>query len=264
MHGRDKWTPGLHAIGRVEKVDTRLTKDFLLLQQKGAKALGNDSTKLARNVFILHESGKIKSGYRGLVGRIEGDVRHRQGFECLSYTRKGRKIEIEVAHFVFGGGPMASTLYAPLPELPPGRYSVSIRFITCDRVQVDGKVKIVRYPEQKPICSSMACTFEVPEDKNAERKLKRDRENWVAQCLKNFKAIKVGMTRKEVEKRLVRDGGIQGPSLGRFIHPACPHFKIDVEFSVKRNPQDMNRASWSPDDKVTKVSKPYIQLKFLD
>ena len=98
------------------------------------------------------------------------------------------------------------------------------------------------------------------EGQTPERKVARDRVIWVLKCVKDFKAIKVGMTRKEVGKRLVRDGGIQGPSLGRFIHRECPHFKIDVEFSVKRNPQDMNRASWSPDDKVTSVSKPYIQL----
>lgn len=92
----------------------------------------------------------------------------------------------------------------------------------------------------------------------------RDRVTWVAKCLKDFQAIKVGMTRQHVEKRFHLDGGLQGVSPVRFTHPECPYFKIDVEFSFKRNPQDQNRAITSPDDRATKVSKPYFETPYLD
>lgn len=101
-------------------------------------------------------------------------------------------------------------------------------------------------------------------DESGEKKVTRDRRIWVAKCLKDFHAIKVGMTRNKIEKRLQLDGGLQGVSPVRFTHPECRYFKIDVEFSFKRNPEDMNRAITSPDDRVTKVSKPYIEVPYSD
>lgn len=86
----------------------------------------------------------------------------------------------------------------------------------------------------------------------------------VQKCLRDFETIKAGMTRSEVESRFPRDGGIQAFSLVRFVHPACPYFKIDVEFDCKRNAADQNRAIRSKDDKATKISKPYIESPFAD
>ncbi|HEY5909545.1 MAG TPA: hypothetical protein VJA21_02960 [Verrucomicrobiae bacterium] len=87
---------------------------------------------------------------------------------------------------------------------------------------------------------------------------------WVESCLKDFESIKVGMTRGQVEAKLSMDGGLQGISPARFSHPACGYFKIDVEFDFKRNAADQNRAIVDKADKVTKVSKPYIERPFAD
>ncbi len=163
VHDPDKQAPGLHAIGPVDKVDAKSAKQLVLLQQKGAKALGMyHGTKLARTIFLLHKSGKIKSGFHGLVGRIDdgSGVNFRSGFECLSYTRNGKEIEIEVAQIeMLGGRKMAGYIYVPLPELPPGRYSVSMKLILAQREQVDGEVKIVQLSSRS---KSTACTVEVP------------------------------------------------------------------------------------------------------
>jgi hypothetical protein len=83
-------------------------------------------------------------------------------------------------------------------------------------------------------------------------------------CLKVFDSITNGMTRAEVEKRLALDGGLQGASPVRFLHPDCPNFKVDVEFNFQRNAADQNRAVIGKDDKVTRVSKPYFQRPFMD
>ena len=72
------------------------------------------------------------------------------------------------------------------------------------------------------------------------------------------------MTRGQVEARLTTDGGLQGVSPVRFAHPACAYFKVDVAFEVKRNAADQNRALVDKADKVTKVSKPYIERPFSD
>ncbi len=83
-------------------------------------------------------------------------------------------------------------------------------------------------------------------------------------AFKNFEAITNGMTRAEAEKRLTMDGGLRSVSPVRFIDPACPGYKIAVEFSHKVDAADQNRAIESKDDRVIGVSKPYRELTFQD
>jgi hypothetical protein len=71
------------------------------------------------------------------------------------------------------------------------------------------------------------------------------------------------MARAEVEKKLKLDGGLQGVSPVRFIDSACPGFKINVEFDFKRD-TSQNRAIENKDDKVIRVSKPYLERPFVD
>jgi hypothetical protein len=92
----------------------------------------------------------------------------------------------------------------------------------------------------------------------------RDHEAWVQNCWKDFQAIKKGMTRAEVEARLGTDGGLSSAGFMRFVHPACSLFKIDVEFDYKRDANDQGRAITGKDDKVIRVSKPYIEPMFMD
>lgn len=86
-----------------------------------------------------------------------------------------------------------------------------------------------------------------------------EHEAWVAKCLDDFKEIKPGMMRAEIEKRMTKDGGLQSYVTVRYVHPECSYFKIDVEYSVKRNPAEQGRVVPSADDKAVKVSKPYIE-----
>jgi hypothetical protein len=87
---------------------------------------------------------------------------------------------------------------------------------------------------------------------------------WVEQCLKDFASLKPGMTRKEVESKFPQDGGLQTVSPVRYTHPACPCFKIDVEFDFKRDQADQGRAITGADDKVTRVSRPYLERPISD
>ena len=140
----DKQPAGLHAIGQFDGVKTTTIK----------------------GIFDLHQRGKIESGCRALVGRLHGEVVKRSGFKCLSFTRQGERIIAEVAHFnELGGADKAGYLYAPLPELPPGRYTVMIKFVDCERVLVDGKVQVKRYRKAKKSIAPLVCTVEVPRGK---------------------------------------------------------------------------------------------------
>ena len=91
-----------------------------------------------------------------------------------------------------------------------------------------------------------------------------DRVAWVGKCLADFQAIRVGITRAEIEKRLRLDCGLQSSENVRYCHPECGHFKIVVKFAVKRNPKDQGRVVPSPDDRATEVSKPTIEPMVFD
>lgn len=90
-------------------------------------------------------------------------------------------------------------------------------------------------------------------------KQKMERIAWVAKCLSDFRQIKPGMTRAEIEKRMHIDGGFQGYVTVRYFHPECSYFKIDVDFSVKQDQGKQGQIVSSADDKAMKVSKPYIE-----
>jgi hypothetical protein len=85
----------------------------------------------------------------------------------------------------------------------------------------------------------------------------QDHTQWVENCLKDFESIRAGMTRGQVEEKLPMDGGRQSYSRVRFRHPACGYFKIDVEFAL-----DQSRPAPDNADKVSKVSKPYVERPF--
>ncbi len=87
----------------------------------------------------------------------------------------------------------------------------------------------------------------------------KEHNAWVEKCLKDFESIKIGMTRKEIDKVFPLAGGIQSASPGRYIHPTCPYFHIDIEFDFKRDKANQGRAITSDDDQVISVSKPYIE-----
>jgi uncharacterized phage protein gp47/JayE len=73
--------------------------------------------------------------------------------------------------------------------------------------------------------------------------------------------IRAGMTRREIEKRFRRDGGLQFPRTTRYLYPDCDYIKIEISFEpVTSHGGDM----FSGDDKVVKVSKPYLDYPVAD
>ena len=87
---------------------------------------------------------------------------------------------------------------------------------------------------------------------------------FLQQCLYDFSKIKVGMTRVEIEKMFPYPGGINGVSPTRFIHPRCDFFVIEVTFDFKRDLANQGRAIEGKDDKVTAVSRPFIEYPASD
>jgi hypothetical protein len=77
---------------------------------------------------------------------------------------------------------------------------------------------------------------------------------WLAKIIKEIQTIKVGMSRRDVEKILVEDvAGFTNPKAMRYQHPACSYIKLDLEFELATSGD-------RKDDKITKRSMPLLDL----
>jgi hypothetical protein len=82
----------------------------------------------------------------------------------------------------------------------------------------------------------------------------KDYVRWVESSLREMQAVKVGMTRGDVEKVFVPEGGISTVSQKTYVFRKCPYFKVDMEFIV----EPVNAAGGGPNDKIVKMSRPYL------
>ena len=96
---------------------------------------------------------------------------------------------------------------------------------------------------------------EPAEAPTADDSLQRSR--WAASCLADFETIQPGMTRAEVEEKFPGDGGLTTPDTGRYVHPECSYFKIDVHYLVSLDAD--GRGTWSDSDRVESASRPYLE-----
>jgi len=69
------------------------------------------------------------------------------------------------------------------------------------------------------------------------------------------------MTRREVEKYFVSDGGLQFPNSTRYVYPKCVYIKLEVDFSPAPS---RDRALASAEDIVTRVSKLFVNYPVKD
>jgi hypothetical protein len=79
-------------------------------------------------------------------------------------------------------------------------------------------------------------------------------------ALKEYRRLKVGITRKEVEKYFEREGGPQFPSAAHYIYPKCRYLHVDVKFGVSGKEEK----PFSPEDTVLEVSRLYVDYPTMD
>ena len=72
--------------------------------------------------------------------------------------------------------------------------------------------------------------------------------------------IKTGTARADVERRFIRDGGAQFRSATRYVYRRCSYLHLDVDFEMI----GAAGISPSPEDKVVKVSKLYVDYSAKD
>ena len=76
----------------------------------------------------------------------------------------------------------------------------------------------------------------------------------VAKALSVTDNIKPGLTRREVEKYFVLDGGMQFAEKTRYVYRNCDYLQLEIEFSLKPYGKDLR----SPNDVVTATSKLFV------
>jgi len=87
-------------------------------------------------------------------------------------------------------------------------------------------------------------------------------EEWIAKSLREIEAVKVGMTRADLAKVFTTEGGLSTRTQQRFVYRECPYIKVDVDFEAVGEPK--NQTLLQPEDKIRKISKPFLEWSIID
>jgi hypothetical protein len=90
----------------------------------------------------------------------------------------------------------------------------------------------------------------------------KNHSEWIAKSLNEMQTIKVGMTRSELLKVFKEEGGISNRAWRRYVYRECSYIKVDAEFEPVEEPQD--KLTQHPNDKIAKISKPFLEWSIVD
>jgi hypothetical protein len=83
-----------------------------------------------------------------------------------------------------------------------------------------------------------------------------------------MQTIKPGMTREDLLKVFMTEGGLFTGLQRTFVSRDCPYLKVDVEFRAvgRRSPDDNGRATLveGSRDIIFKISRPYLEFSSAD
>ncbi|HXJ96833.1 MAG TPA: hypothetical protein VMT20_28660 [Terriglobia bacterium] len=87
--------------------------------------------------------------------------------------------------------------------------------------------------------------------------------HWLLDRMVEAESIKVGMSRADLLRVFMSDGGLQKMPAAAYILRSCDLIKVDVEF---RFPEGTSPRNLPPDAELTisKISKPYLELMTTD
>ena len=83
---------------------------------------------------------------------------------------------------------------------------------------------------------------------------------WIAANLPEMESVKVGMTRRDLLKVFTTEGGISTPTWRQYVYKKCGYIKVAVEFDSADKPAGLERL----EDRITKISKPFLQFAIMD
>jgi hypothetical protein len=93
---------------------------------------------------------------------------------------------------------------------------------------------------------------------DVDKDLTKQISNILSECQK----IKPGMTRSDLLKVFITEGGISTATHRTFVYRGCRYIKVDVEFTLSEPGQ--NVLEERPTDTISKISKPYLEWSVID
>lgn len=88
-----------------------------------------------------------------------------------------------------------------------------------------------------------------------------EQARWIRENLPELESIKIGMTRDQLLKVFMPEGGLSSRMWRRYVYRKCGYVKVDVEFAPTG---DHDSPQEHPDDRITKISKPFLELTIAD
>jgi hypothetical protein len=89
-----------------------------------------------------------------------------------------------------------------------------------------------------------------------------DHTQWVSSVLAWTVDIKPGKTRRDLLRVFTTEGGVSTRMHQTYVLKQCPYIKVDVELAAVSKEQDP--LTEMPDDKITKISRPYLDYSIVD
>ena len=95
-----------------------------------------------------------------------------------------------------------------------------------------------------------------------ESEIDQEHTKWIASVIESIRAIKPGMTRQELLEVFTTEGGLSTRRQRTYVYRQCPYIKVTVDFEPIGNPQ--NGFNEMPEDKIVKLSAPFLQYSIFD
>jgi hypothetical protein len=85
---------------------------------------------------------------------------------------------------------------------------------------------------------------------------------WIDSVITSILTIKPGATRKDLLRVFKEEGGISSRTRRKYVYKECPYIKVDVEFAPVGDQDKL--VEEMPEDKVTSISRPYLEYGITD
>ena len=101
-------------------------------------------------------------------------------------------------------------------------------------------------------------------DARGGRQIAQEHTQWIDHVMRSIATIKPGMTRRDLFTVFSEEGGLSTSARRRYVYKHCPYIKVDVEFSPADVDASPDATTENPDDKIVKISRPYLEYSIMD
>jgi hypothetical protein len=91
--------------------------------------------------------------------------------------------------------------------------------------------------------------------------IEREHAKWIDSVITSIRTVKAGATRKDLLKVFTEEGGFYQRN-HTFAYKGCPYVKVDVEFAPAE--RENNGLTEKPEDKISAISRPYLEYPTTD